>query len=48
MTTTPEEPADDPDVTPNGEPDDSPEPVAPDAPGPDPSTSPNAEPPDEL
>jgi hypothetical protein len=43
MSTTPDEPVEDPDVTPSGDPDASPEPVTP-----DPDTAPNSEPPDEL
>jgi hypothetical protein len=45
MSTTPHEPLEDPDVTPSGDPDASPEPVGP---GADPDTSPNSEPPSEL
>ena len=48
MTTTPQEPLDDPDITPSGNPD-GPEPIVdPVAPGSDPDTAPNSEPPDEL
>jgi hypothetical protein len=45
MSTTPHEPFEDPDVTPSGDPDASPEPVGP---GADPDTSPDNGPPSEL
>jgi hypothetical protein len=48
MTTTPNEPVEDPDVTPSGDPDASPEPVSPDPAETDPDTTPSSEPPDEL
>jgi hypothetical protein len=52
MTTTPDEPLEDPHVTPSGNPD-APEPVSPDPDAspvqdPDPDASPNAQPPGEL
>ena len=45
MTTTPQEPLEDPDIVPSGDPDLSPDPVAP---GTDPETTPSSEPPQEL
>jgi hypothetical protein len=48
MTTTPNEPLEDPEITPSGDPDASPEPVNPVAPGEEPETDPSSEPPSEL
>lgn len=45
MTTTPDEPLEDPAITPSGDPDASPEPVDPVGPGSDPETPPEHEPP---
>jgi hypothetical protein len=50
MTATPDEPLEGPDVTPNGDPDASPEPITtePNPPEHDPDSSPNSQPPGEL